>query len=71
MARNRYTFKNLAETASVPLSFRVTESVNALLIDRIDRLDDIANKTEALQDALVTWLMVEEYEERKSGESQA
>jgi len=51
----------------VPLSFRVAASAALLLDDRIARLDDINNRTEALQDALVTWLMIEEWKESANG----
>lgn len=62
----RYTFKGFPEGAAVTLSFRVPESVSLLLTDRVARSDDLANRSEALQDAIVKWLMMEEYAEQKA-----
>ena len=70
MARKRFTFKNIPEPLSVPLSFRVPESAGLLLNDRVAKLKaagELDNRSEALQDALVTWLMTEEYAERQAG----
>lgn len=54
-------------TATVPISFRVPESVNELLEDRIAKLvaaGELKNRTEAMQDALTCWLMIEEHQEQ-------
>lgn len=67
----RYSFKGFPEPALVPLSFRVPESVALLLQDRIERSPDIENKTAALQDALVKWLMIEDHLERTAAGSPA
>jgi len=64
--RRRYSFKDVPGP-TVPLSFRVAASAALLLDDRIARLPDINNRTEALQDALVTWLMIEEWKESSNG----
>lgn len=53
--------------ATVPLSFRIPDSVSVLLEDRVAKLiaaGEIKNRTEALQDALTCWLMIEEHQEQ-------
>jgi hypothetical protein len=46
---------------SVPLSFRVSKDVADLLDERIAaKPAGITNRTDALQDALVVWLLLEE-----------
>lgn len=68
-ARQRYTFKTVPGP-SVPLSFRVSESAAMLLNDRVAKLKaagELENRSEALQDALVTWLMIEEWKESQNG----
>jgi hypothetical protein len=67
--RQRYTFRDVPEPLTVPLSFRVPGSVGILLEDRVAKLveaGEIRNRTDALADALVTWLMVEEHHERQA-----
>jgi hypothetical protein len=64
--RKRYTFKDVPG-ATVTISFRIPESASLLLTERVARSDDLATRTEALQDALVTWLMVEEWKESENG----
>lgn len=52
--------------ATVPVSFRIPDSVSVLLEDRVAKLiaaGEIKNRTEALQDALTCWLMIEEHQE--------
>ena len=61
-SRRRYTFKDVPG-ATVTISFRIPEVASLLLTDRVARSEDLATRTEALQDALVTWLMVEEWKE--------
>lgn len=64
MTRRRYTMAGMG--ATVPLSFRVSVSADALLKDRVANLvaaGEIKNQSEALQDALVVWLMIEEHQE--------
>jgi Arc/MetJ-type ribon-helix-helix transcriptional regulator len=68
-SRKRYTFRDVPGP-SVPLSFRVAESASMLLKDRVAKLivaGEIKNQSEALQDALVTWLMIEEWKESQNG----
>ena len=68
-ARKRYTFKHFGGR-KVPLSFRVAEPVSLLLDDRVAKLiaaGEIEDKTDALSDALVTWLMIEEWKESQNG----
>lgn len=62
MAERRYTFKDVPGS-TVTISFRVPEAASLLLTERVARLEDVSNRTEALQDALVKWLMVEEWKE--------
>jgi len=67
--RKRYSFKQFSGR-KVPLSFRVAEPVSLLLDDRVAKLiaaGEIEDKTDALSDALVTWLMIEEWKEAKNG----
>ena len=64
-SRRRYTFKDF-KGRKVPVSFRVAEPVGLLLDDRVAKLiaaGEIEDKTDALSDALVTWLMIEEWKE--------
>lgn len=68
-ARKRYSFKQF-KGQKVPQSFRVPETVALLLDDRVAKLiaaGEIEDKTDALSDALVTWLMIEEWKESQNG----
>lgn len=70
MERKRYAFKDVPG-ATVTVSFRIPESASMLLADRVEKLKaagELENRTEALQDALVTWLMVEEWKESQQND---
>jgi Arc/MetJ-type ribon-helix-helix transcriptional regulator len=65
--RKRYTFRDVPEALSVTVSHRIPELVSMLLNDRVAKLveaGEIRNRSDALADALVTWLMVEEHQEQ-------
>ena len=66
--RRRYTFRDVPEALTVTVSHRIPESVSMLLNDRVAKLvekGELRNRSDALADALVTWLMVEEHQERQ------
>lgn len=61
--RRRYTRKQFPNQgpAAVTLSFRVSEAVAELLDARIaTKPNGITNRSDALQDATVIWLMLED-----------
>lgn len=58
-SERRYTFRDFPGP-TVTLSFRVPETASLLLTEAVKEAEGIANRTEALQDAMVKWIMLEE-----------
>jgi hypothetical protein len=65
--RQRYSFKEVGGPSET-ISFRVPKVAHDMLMARIEAAPDLTNKTEAMQDALVVWIMLEELREAKREE---
>lgn len=66
----RYLFKDFPGP-TVTLSFRVPETASMLLTEAVAEAEGIDNRTEALQDAMVKWIMLEELARTKRQEDHA
>lgn len=67
MATRRYSFKD-TPGPSVTISFRVPEVAAMILEELLPEAEGVANRTEAMQDAFVKWVMLEELERSKRAE---
>jgi hypothetical protein len=65
---NRYSFRDFPGP-TVTISFRVPETASILLTEAVRLAEDVENRTEALQDALVKWLMLEELARAQAAEA--
>lgn len=67
MGTRRYLFKDIPGP-TITLSFRVPETAAMILAELIPAAEGIENKSEAMQDAFVKWVMLEELEQAKRRE---
>lgn len=70
MGTRRYLFKDVPGP-TVTMSFRVPESAAMILAELIPEAEGIETKSEAMQDAFVKWVMLEELERNRRREAAA